>query len=139
MRKVVFGLLCLLVFELACKQPNGRNNKVGATHEKLVRKNYKPFLEKFLTDSATQLSSIKFPLKSVVQGEDGDIVKDIDLKEWKYTNFRNVKDYIISSQLVKENKFQTIIEMEDTGVHVIYTFEFRKGKWWLTLIEDAST
>ena len=140
MKQSVFGILSLLFLMLSCNKPKVRNKhgEIQKTNSKQVR-DYTPFIKKFLTDSATQLSSIKFPLKNVIQEEDRDIVKFIKFGEWKYTNFKKKKDWLISCQLINKNMFKTLVQIEDTGVYVTYSFEYKNGKWWLTLIEDAST
>lgn len=135
----MLAVLSLSVF--ACNQPGITETKINIqkSQGEQPQNNCKLFLEKFLTDSTVQKSSITFPLKSVIQSEDGDTIKFIKQEQWKYVNFSREKDFIIYSELIDKNKFRFVVQIEDTGVYVLYHFEYKNAKWWLTLIEDAST
>ncbi|MBE9585693.1 DUF4348 domain-containing protein [Mucilaginibacter sp. JRF] len=97
------------------------------------------FFKKFKTQSSTQLSRIVFPLKSVYISHDEETVEHTNRSDWKFSNFDTIKKLITKKSKVSNDRVDVVLAIEDTGVHVIYHFEKRKGLWWLIKTTDGST
>ncbi|WP_345948540.1 hypothetical protein ABDD95_16995 [Mucilaginibacter sp. PAMB04274] len=80
-----------------------------------------------------------FPLKNILRYEEGDTIKVINRRDWKFWKFETENTYITTRQETGSNKAAAILEMEDTGVHVTYHFVKNNDKWKLDVIEDEST
>jgi hypothetical protein len=107
-----------------------------------AKEDFNTFFKKFEHDKAFQLSRITFPVK-VLQIDEDDKRKKVFISKakWEYTDLLSSKKekYILKIGKVKNNECAVNVMIEDTGVMVTHTFQLRSGKWWLILIEDAST
>lgn len=102
--------------------------------------NFSKFLEKFSSDTVFQYSRIRFPIKNEIYNSDTGIYEShlINQNEWEYSNLKN-PTFIKSVKSESDNKIILNIQIEDTGVSVLYYFEIFDGLWYLNKIVDEST
>jgi len=100
------------------------------------------FSKKFGSDSVFQKSRIVFPLKSVIDGDEGDdsTTKFIKPSEMHYLGLfvANSKNRIIKKTVLSKNKVQITFQVNDTGIEEDFFFERRDHNWYLVLVEDNS-
>ena len=140
---------CLLIFTIvvACAVKN--KDESSSSNPSLQSDNsFDDFFKNFSTDSAYQISRIKFPLKYFSYEDDPDSLTstDINIGEWTYINFSN--DSLAASR--KENAFNVEIDRKDStiveylrkgidnGISMVYSFEKDGARWYLTKIIDQS-
>lgn len=135
--------IVLLLFMTACKSSDDKGKAIPLRSHKQMKissvKSFNAFFERFQTDAVTQLSSIKFPLKTVMSEDDGNTVKMINKSEWLFCDFKKITSGTVNLNVINETKVEAVFGIEDTGVHTVYTFEYVGQKWWLTSIRDEST
>lgn len=103
---------------------------------------FNKFIIQFERDSLFQNERIKFPLRNAFfDYEEGDTsIRFIIQSEWKFSDLSKLpSNYIKMSAKVSETKINYTIQIVDTGVSVIYIFELKENKWFLTEIIDEST
>jgi hypothetical protein len=101
---------------------------------------FSKFLEKFSSDSTFQYSRLRFPIKNDVYNTDTGLFEShlISQNEWKFSNL-NDPNFIKSVKRESDNKTILNIQIEDTGVSILYNFEIFDGLWYLNKIVDEST
>jgi hypothetical protein len=103
-----------------------------------VYEQFDVFFKRFEVDSVFQKSRINFPLKNILKAEEGDTVKSIDSDKWEFTNFKNIKNLILKENKISKYNVNMILQIEDTGVNVTYSFVYKDSSWRLSLIVDES-
>ncbi|WP_346086804.1 DUF4348 domain-containing protein [Sphingobacterium ginsenosidimutans] len=104
------------------------------------------FIEKFSTDTAFQINSVKFPLKVTWYDQDQEKDKvtyktrtDYKLLDLRNSTSKSQTDQMERKTTVDNNKSAKItMRGIDNGILVEYHFEKTKGKWFLILIKDNS-
>jgi hypothetical protein len=120
------------------KQQQLPDNKIVKVERKVTNEDFDLFFKNFNENAKFQFNRIAFPLQNRLVADDAaDNVKVITKSEWEYTNFNEIKKIIINKTTVNQ-KVEVLFSIEDTGVHVTYYFEKKKGLWFLTTIVDES-
>ncbi|WP_243348929.1 hypothetical protein [Parabacteroides sp. FAFU027] len=100
------------------------------------------FFNRFQKDSVFQKDRIVFPLKNLSYNTETNSFdeKMINKKEWTFTDFSKLpKKYLKSITKLSDDEFDYNIQIEDTGVSVMYIFKIYNDKWYLVVIKDEST
>lgn len=110
--------------------------------------NFDDFFRKFNTDALFQKSRTQFPLKGTFQpdpvDDDSDSTFYINRKDFFFIKLtepnNNIVDGITSVPITgRDNKRTVVLRMEDSGVHIEYTFLLKNGEWWFVGFYDTST
>lgn len=95
------------------------------------------FYNKFHTDTAFQISHIKFPLKGFDYDSDDIFSNDDDnfywqKKDWVFMHhITNKHEYVIETKR-EEKSVQEKVYLPNSGFYIIRNFSFIDGKWYLT-------
>lgn len=129
-------LFCLFLF--AC---TGINN-TAPKEKPALNEPFDPFFKKFESDSIFQKSRVKFPLKLIVTGDEGDkdSIKYIPQADWKFENLlvNQQEKSIVKKYRISDNEMRIQFQMEDTGIQTERFFKRKNGAWWLVLVKDES-
>ncbi|CAN5422082.1 hypothetical protein BH09BAC6_BH09BAC6_04200 [soil metagenome] len=126
-----------------CNLNKGNSQSIKVNRKTLVTKkgardDFDSFFYRFKTDSLFQLSRVKFPLKLTVIDDDGDTIKLIQKKDWRFIFHQKEDKEIVKKIVTGENMVNVDLMIEDTGVSINHYFVNTNGKWLLTAIKDAS-
>lgn len=132
-------------FKRVSKQPVSPSPIQRVTQTK---ENFEDFFKKFNTDTLFQKQRTHFPLKGTFQLDPTDDNSDstfyIDRADFFFIKLTepnsNIVDGITRVQITgRDAKRTVILRMEDSGVHIAYTFLQKNGKWWFVGFYDMST
>ena len=100
-------------------------------------KDFKEFVERFVSDCEFQRSRVLFPVEALLHEEDTVRVVVVDEKDWgECVSF---SDYIVKvGPSVTDGATVMIVQGKDNGVLVEYRFGLADSKWFLKRIEDYS-
>jgi hypothetical protein len=148
----------LLFFILFTSCDNSSTNKTSSHSDKkqtffiptkdAVDNNFNDFIEKFSTDSAFQLSRIKFPLKikwyDIDNDRDSLVYKErVDFEMMDFRKKSSIGRYDQWEQKIVVDKKNTSAKIEirgiENGIMVDYLFEKINEVWMLVEIDDSST
>lgn len=108
--------------------------------------NFDSFIEQFISDSAFQLSRIKFPLISTTLiNADNYLTKELQISDWKFTPlYRNEKyksQLYDNFQMKMRNSDERVFCWEgiENGINVQYRFKCIGVRWFLVQYNDFST
>ena len=114
-----------------------------------INEDFFVFFQAFCTDSAFQLSRIKFPLTETYLGYNLDsvITRRITKNDWKFRRIKkfetNTFEYYFSSfanrKLPETDEMVYSVLGIENGIQINYYFKRENGKWFLVKIEDLST
>jgi hypothetical protein len=135
-------LLTILIAVTNCSSHSQESNQAKITNNLNVKEElFNDFLKKFSKDSVFQNSRIKFPLLSESEDDSGKSEKNfIQQKDWGFSDLTKLRKpkYIQSVKEITKYEYHLILQVEDTGVYVIYVFKKDKNKWILSQIIDDS-
>ncbi len=132
----IMALLFLIVNLTFCKKESIK--KEIEVKEVIKEEKFENFKKQFFADSIFQKSRIKFPVKNILNDVDyGQKIEEIKISDWSFLNIYK-PEYIINFEH-KQKTVSLIIQINDTGIYVIYRFNKIDGMWYLTEIEDQST
>ena len=124
--------------------PNAETNAVVENeqdYKKTEMESFDSFFDKFSSDSAYQQNRIIYPLHILINGyiyDEKDSIALIKRGEWKYIDFHDTKNYVLSIQNKTENYAEVLLRGNDTGVYLKYTFKREEEFWFLYDLEDSS-
>lgn len=113
-----------------------------------LKENFEDFFRKFNTDSLFQKNRTQFPLKGTFQldpiNDNNDSTFYVNRKDYFFIKLtepnNNIVDGITYVQITgRDNKRTVVLRMEDSGVHIEYTFLLKNGEWWFVGFYDTST
>ncbi|UTA66525.1 DUF4348 domain-containing protein [Emticicia sp. 21SJ11W-3] len=107
----------------------------------LKEESFDDFFHRFSRDSVYQNSRIKFPLLVIIDDIDEKEQKLITQKDWGFFDIAKLSKpkYIQTVEKINSQEYHLTIQMEDTGVYVVYVFKREKNSWMLTQMIDSST
>jgi hypothetical protein len=120
------------------KHPLPQKQVSKALSKNSIDEQFDVFFKRFQVDSVFQKSRINFPLKNILKADEGDTVKTIDSDKWGFTNFKNIKNLILKENKISKYNVNMILQIEDTGVNVTYSFVYKNSSWRLNSIVDES-
>jgi hypothetical protein len=116
------------------KHPVPQKQVSKAPSKNSIDEQFDVFFKRFQVDSVFQKSRINFPLKNILKADEGDTVKTIDSDKWGFTNFKNIKNLILKENKISKYNVNMILQIEDTGVNVTYSFVYKNSSWRLNSI-----
>ena len=147
MKRLLYILICCVVIA-GCKsssntqktaEPNGKSSTTTVSRKKSKVENFDKFYDRFHTDSAFQMSRIKFPLGGGYHTVDNSTkwtaenwhlmttrVYDVDNNKYKATYSKT------------ETSFTQKIWIDSAGLFVECRFELVDGKWFLVYMNDEN-
>jgi len=147
MKRLFYILICCVAIA-GCKsssntqktaEPNGKSSETTVSRKKSKVENFDKFYDRFHTDSAFQMSRIKFPLGGGYHTVDNSTkwtaenwhlmttrVYDIDKNKYKATYSKT------------ETTFTQKIWIDSAGLFVECRFELVDGKWFLVYMNDEN-
>ena len=149
MRRLLYILVCCVAIA-GCKsssttqktpETDGESTatEAPAPKKKAKAEDFDKFYDRFHTDSAFQLSRVKFPLKG---GEVGlDKTTPYTRQNWQMMRTR-IYDVDTAKYKVSYNKtdktFTERVWIENAGLVTECRFELIGGKWWLVYLQDEN-
>lgn len=147
MKRLLYILICCVAIA-GCKSssntqktpvPNGKSSETTVSRKKSKVENFDKFYDRFHTDSAFQMSRIKFPLGGGYHTVDNSTkwtaenwhlmttrVYDVDNNKYKATYSKT------------ETSFTQKIWIDSAGLFVECRFELVDGKWFLVYMNDEN-
>ena len=147
MKRLLYILICCVVIA-GCKsssntqktpEPNGKSSETTVSRKKSKVENFDKFYDRFHTDSAFQMSRIKFPLGGGYHTVDNSTkwtaenwhlmttrVYDVDKNKYKATYSKT------------ETTFTQKVWIDSAGLFVECRFELVDGKWFLVYMNDEN-
>ena len=96
------------------------------------------FYNKFHTDTAFQISHIKFPLKGFDTNSENTFLNDDDddfywqKKDWVFMHHITNKNEFAIETKREEKSVEEKVYLPNSGFYIIRNFSFLDGKWYLT-------
>ena len=147
MKRLLYILICCVAIA-GCKsssntqktpEPNGKSSTTTVSRKKSKVENFDKFYDRFHTDSAFQMSRIKFPLGGGYHTVDNSTkwtaenwhlmttrVYDVDNNKYKATYSKT------------ETSFTQKLWIDSAGLFVECRFELVDGKWFLVYMNDEN-
>jgi hypothetical protein len=130
----LFIMACIMTDCNSAKRIAGRHLSRNTDAE-----DFDGFYDRFHTDSAFQMSRIKFPLE-------GMSVDGFERRKWTRENWymMKVRIYDVDTSLYEvsynltEKEFVQKIWVEDSGFSSEYRFELIEGRWYLVYVLDQN-
>ncbi|MFP4093547.1 MAG: DUF4348 domain-containing protein [Cyclobacteriaceae bacterium] len=125
--KNIFWLIFLLLFSAAC-----RSSRQAKSPEDFTQ-----FYERFLTDSAFQMSRIDFPLPGLRPDESEDTAYQWTREEWIMLKKPELDSTYLRELEVSDTLATDEIYMESSGFYFKMVYEPIKRKWHLVYLIDS--
>ncbi|PLK44822.1 DUF4348 domain-containing protein [Emticicia sp. TH156] len=135
-------LLLVFIISMSCNNQSKESaNKIVSKGMNLKEESFDDFFHSFSRDSVFQNSRIKFPLLVIIDDIDEKEQKLITQKDWGFFGIAKLSKpkYIQTVEKINSQEYHLTIQMEDTGVYVVYVFKREKNSWMLTQMIDSST